>query len=340
MPILSEPPRNGNAPVEEEIFPDRYADCTKLLKRIRRSPKGKSYVTKVCLNLMDRYGICFDEATIVSEAYFFKDRAGYSPNRNIDDVAPENVMPNCWIAAAHPDDTDPDKQRYATLGIPTQRFWKLARGLSKPVRHKKQKKHVKDGKDVGGRPTQKGRPALISLCKSLKPNMTTRGRNTYRRDETGITIADDAELLKILRDPRSDTIGMPWGLRQLIGERYRPGAKKKNRRNVEDGSGTHLVLRVMGFHTVNAKTKKYNCNREHHDMIWAGNQREEWAKMLHISVKSYDMLVDDLKNLLQRGQGKTCFKKGQKPQREALLRPRVAIISRKWDELQQFMRNE
>ena len=269
----------------------RIDDCGPLLREIRQARKHERWATKVYLDLILLCGGDFDMAMILTQAVFWDDPAkdgekraryvakDYDGNALVDEH--DNPIIKGWLV----DKDDPS----CTLGIPWKRFWRL---VDKAVKAKILRRD----------PAYRWETSPMGAA-----------NHSWRKREGHwvITLVGRDKIEDALE---GETISMPWAWRAAMSQRKTPpgtkhwqgekAVKTKGERDIEDGNGAHLTLLLMKRQTMNPKTNRPNCNRQHDGHYWSGDTREIWAETLRLrNVRQFDRLVREMPALIKRRQG-------------------------------------
>jgi hypothetical protein len=281
----------------------RETDCGPLLREIRRTlriPGGGArqwFGTNVYLDLIPLCGD-FDAAMVLSQAiYWASERQRYVPRDNEGDLLVDkngDIVDYGWLI-------DFEKPE-ATLGIPRRRFEKVVARLSQ--------KNLLDRA-----PPHRWKPSPGSAA---NPNWRVR---------EGDWLLDVHWTRKMLEATDKGKLWMPWSFRAMMTGRkastIRNGRTAKGVKDMENGNGAHLLMRLMKHHT--RKDEGWNCNRIHEGRRWSGDTRKVWAEKLRIGIKQFDRLVLTLAEYIAHDW------RGARWSRETLLRPRLANIKKQWN---------
>ena len=307
-----------------------FDDFGPLLRKIRQARRKERWATQVHLDLIS-YLKDFDMAMIVSQAVYWDDLDSKGERRarftakdyNDDALEDEEGQPlvEGWLV---------DKDNPAsTLGIPWRRFWRLVHVLEKM-------KLISCGPPYRWKTSPNGAVAPAWRRQERRCVLKLINRDTIEeyldKNQDGPGYAEKT------------TISMPWAWRAAMCNRRSPSqvkhwnpekmksVKAKGVRDIEDGHGAHLLLRLMKFHTMNKETGEPNCNRVRVGKVWSGATRKEWAENLRLrNEEHFDRIVESMPALVKRRRGWCVVRNGHEQHfQETQLRPLIEAIRTRW----------
>lgn len=291
----------------------KEVDCGPLLRKIRAAARHERYATKVYLDLIPLCNGDFDAAMVLSQAIYWKDRAAYvAKDREGTPLMYENGKPiyRGWLV-------DRDRPG-STLGIPWRRFSRIVARLSKKTKNKKPV--------IRRSPTFRWR---------VSPNGAANSVWKVREGKWVLNVAMTKEIQAIVdaaEGKEGKPVSMPWAFRAMMANRKTPkgmqwneGEISKGVRDIEDGNGAHLLLRLMKHHS-KQKNRKWGCNRKRAGWRWSGDTREVWCETLGLrNVRQFDRLVESMPTLVKKRRGwDPCH------YQELQLRPLLKNIKLRW----------